>query len=293
MNWTRFLLILFGPVGVLGQQFTTAYFDRQGDECSPESSYCYCVSRKSRDIFSYDTVKFYYSRSNRLRAIGLGDQFGNRMGLHESYYENGTLKSRRLFEVNRNKKIDSSPDSIGCTILEFNDSLGRPMVQNGEGMVHGRLDFLAEHGKVVNGLRDSVWTVFYSNGKAYCYESWHLGKLIDGISFDLAGKEDYYQEVLVLPEPGGGFQVFYRKTSKKISYSKEAQRRSIEGKVMVEVLFEKEGSIAFSRIAKGIGFGCDEEALKAVTRASPWLPAKRRGQPINNRMTIPIAFKLK
>ncbi len=285
------LVVGWSPLS-LGQPSSKEYFDRQGEACSFESSYCYRVSKKNRGAFSYDTVKFYYTQNNRLQAIGLGDQFGNRMGLHETYYENGNLKSKRRYEVKR-KRMESAPDSIDCIILEFNDSLGYPMVQNGEGIADGRLDFLAEHGKVVNGLRDSLWTIFYNNGKVYCYESWHIGQLIDGISYDPAGKEYYYREVQVMPEPVGGFQEFYRQTSDKIIYPKDAQRRSIEGKVMVEVMVEKEGTITSARIAKGIGFGCDEEALNAVTMSPPWVPAKQRGQPIDYKMIIPVTFKLK
>jgi TonB family protein len=215
------------------------------------------------------------------------------MGLYESFYENGNLRSKRRYEVNRNKKSESAHDSIICIILEFNDSLGRPLVQNGEGIVDGRLDFLVEHGKVVNGLRDSVWTIFYDNGKVFCYESWHIGQLIDGISYDPAGNDYYYREVVVLPEPAGGFQEFYRQTSNKMTYPKDAQRRGIEGKVLVEVMVDREGWITSPRIAKGIGFGCDEEALKAVALSSPWMPCKQRGQSINCKMIIPIVFKLK
>jgi len=276
---------------VAGQLLSREYFDREGEKCSANSSYYYSVFKKNGAPLSYDTVKFYYTENNRLQAIGLGDQFGNRMGLHETYYENGNLKSKRRYEVKR-KRMESAPDSIDCIILEFNDSLGHPMVQNGEGIMQGRLDFLVEHGKVVNGLRDSVWTVFYDNGKVYCYESWHIGQLIDGISYDPAGKEYYYREVVLLPEPVGGFQEFYRQTSNRIIYPKDAQRRSIEGKVMVEVMVEKDGSVTSPRIAKGIGFGCDEEALKAVTMSPPWVPAKQRGQPISYKMIIPVTFKL-
>src|SRR6266850_1699759 len=118
-----------------------------------------------------------------------------------------------------------------------------------------------------------MWTGFYDHEKVYCYESWHLGQLIDGISYDPAGKEYYYQEVLVLPGPVGGFQEFYRQTSRRISYPRDAQRRSVEGKVLVEVMVEQDGRITAPGIAKGLGFGCDEEALKAVSISPPWLPA--------------------
>jgi TonB family protein len=292
MKWTAGLITFCSSTTICSQNLSKEYFDRRGNECLPGSSYCYNIRIKNRDVFPYDTVRFYYSSNNRLQAIGLADQFGNRMGLHESFYENGNLKSKRRYEVNRTRKSVSTQDSINCVILEFSDSLGHPMVQNGEGMVDGRLDFLVEQGKVVNGLRDSVWTVFYDHQKVYCYESWHLGQLIDGISYDHTGQEYYYRQVLVLPEPVGGFQEFYRQTSNRITYPKAAQRRSIEGQVLVEVVVEKDGSVTSPRIAKGIGFGCDEEALKAVTRSSPWVPGKQRGQPINRKMIIPIVFKL-
>ena len=165
MKWMVGLTLGFCPTLVFCQTISKEYFDRQGEIDSPETSYCYRIRKKNPDTFLYDTVKFYYTKSNRLEAIGLWDQSGNPMGVHESFYENGNLKSKRRYEVNRNRKSDPDQDSVGCVILEFYDSLGHSIVQNGEGTVRGRLDFMVEYGKVVNGLRDSVWTVFYENGK--------------------------------------------------------------------------------------------------------------------------------
>jgi len=214
------------------------------------------------------------------------------MGLCESFYENGNLKAITRHDRKFGKNTEGDVDSIKYFILEFNDSLGHTQVKSGEGFVNGILDFRMEQGKVVNGLRDSVWTVFYENGKVYCYESWHAGQWIDGISYDEAGNEYYYKQLLVLPVPTLGMQEFYKQASKRMTYPKEAQRRGIQGKVMLEFTVEKDGSITSPQILYGLGFGCDEEAVKALTSSTPWIPCKLKGQPVNYKMVVPIIFKL-
>ena len=292
MKWA-ILLLPFCSSTIFGQSNVKEYFDRQGEKCSPESSYYYSLGKKNRNGFFYDTLKSFYSRSNHIKAIELRDQFGNRMGLCTAFYENGNLQSKTRHDKKLLKNGEAAPDSVDYSILEFNDSLGHPLVVNGEGFVRGRLDFSMEQGKVVNGLRDSVWTTFFEDGNVYCYESWQGGHMIDGISYDKNGKEYYYKQQLVLPSPALGMQEFYKEMAKKITYPKEAQRRGIQGRVIVEIMIEKDGSITSPKILQGLGFGCDEEALKALTSSAPWILCKLKGQPVEFELNIPVVFELK
>jgi protein TonB len=66
----------------------------------------------------------------------------------------------------------------------------------------------------------------------------------------------------------------------------------IDGKVFVEFVINKDGSISDVRAVKGIGAGCDEEAVRVVQGAPSWTPGKQRGKPVKQRMVLPITFKL-
>lgn len=108
-------------------------------------------------------------------------------------------------------------------------------------------------------------------------------------------KEDPNQVFLVVEEsaaPEGGMPAFYQFVQKKLKYPAQARRMGVEGKVFVEFVIEKDGSITDVKFIKGIGAGCDEEAVRVVKSAPKWKPGKQRGKPVRQRMVLPISFKL-
>jgi len=108
-------------------------------------------------------------------------------------------------------------------------------------------------------------------------------------------KEDPDQIFLVVEEtaaPIGGMPAFYEYIGKKLKYPAQARRMGIEGKVFVEFVIERDGTITDVKAIKGIGAGCDEEAVRVVQSAPKWKAGKQRGKPVRQRMVLPIAFKL-
>jgi protein TonB len=92
--------------------------------------------------------------------------------------------------------------------------------------------------------------------------------------------------------PKGGMGAFYKYVQDKMKYPPQARRMGIDGKVFVEFVVNKDGSITDVRAVKGIGAGCDEEAVRVVQSAPAWTPGKQRGKPVKQRMVLPITFKL-
>lgn len=108
-------------------------------------------------------------------------------------------------------------------------------------------------------------------------------------------KEDVDEVFLVVEEsasPQGGMQAFYEYVNKKVKYPAQARRMGIEGKVFVEFVINRDGSIQDVKAIKGIGAGCDEEAVRVIQSAPAWKPGKQRGKPVRQRMVLPITFKL-
>lgn len=108
--------------------------------------------------------------------------------------------------------------------------------------------------------------------------------------------EEEVDEVFVIvetrPEPIGGMQAFYAYLSTNLKYPKEARQMGISGRVYVQFIVEKNGDITNVEVVKGIGAGCDEEAVKVLQNAPAWSPGKQRGRPVKVKMTIPIFFTL-
>lgn len=92
--------------------------------------------------------------------------------------------------------------------------------------------------------------------------------------------------------PKGGMAAFYKYVSEKMKYPAQARRMGTEGKVFVEFVVGKDGSISDVRAVRGIGGGCDEEAVRVVQSAPAWSPGKQRGKAVKQKMVIPIIFKL-
>lgn len=110
-------------------------------------------------------------------------------------------------------------------------------------------------------------------------------------------KEDPNEIFLVVEEtaaPKGGMSAFYEYVGKRLQgkYPAQARRMGIEGRVFVEFVINKDGSIQDVKAIKGIGAGCDELAEKIIREAPAWNPGKQRGKPVRQKMVLPIVFKL-
>ena len=77
-----------------------------------------------------------------------------------------------------------------------------------------------------------------------------------------------------------------------MKYPLQAQKIGVEGSVFVEMVVEKDGSVTNTNIAKGIGAGCDKEALRVVSESPKWIAASNNGQPVRMKLVIPIKFSL-
>jgi protein TonB len=104
--------------------------------------------------------------------------------------------------------------------------------------------------------------------------------------------DDIFTIVEVRPEPVGGIKAFYTYVGENLQYPARARRMYIEGRVFIEFVVERDGSLTDIKVAKGIGAGCDEEAVRVISQAPKWNPGKQRGRAVRVRMVMPIMFKL-
>ena len=77
-----------------------------------------------------------------------------------------------------------------------------------------------------------------------------------------------------------------------ILYPEKAKEENIEGKVVIKFVVDEEGNVTDAQVIKGIGGGCDEEALRVVRSMPKWKPGKQNGQAVKVYFTLPIVFKL-
>ncbi|MEO9965991.1 MAG: energy transducer TonB [Reichenbachiella sp.] len=120
--------------------------------------------------------------------------------------------------------------------------------------------------------------------------------VIEDIVFEEAPEEEVADEIFDIvedqPGPPGGMAAFYQYVAKTMKYPNQARRMGIEGRVFVQFVVDKAGNLTEVRAIKGIGAGCDEEAVRVLKNAPRWTPGKQRGRPVKVRMILPITFKL-
>lgn len=104
--------------------------------------------------------------------------------------------------------------------------------------------------------------------------------------------DEIFDIVETLPEPVGGYAAFYTFLGENLDYPKDALKNRVEGKVFVKFVIEKDGRLTNFQVLKGIGSGCDEEAIRVLTTVPNWEPGKQRGRNVRVYRTIPIIFKL-
>jgi len=80
--------------------------------------------------------------------------------------------------------------------------------------------------------------------------------------------------------------------SENMHYPEKARRKNIEGNVIVEFTVAEDGSVSDPKIVKGIGGGCNEEAIRIIENMPHWEPGLKNGKPIQVRYKQPIQFKL-
>ena len=104
--------------------------------------------------------------------------------------------------------------------------------------------------------------------------------------------DEIFTNVEVKPAPVGGIKAFYDYVGGNLQYPYKAKNMGIEGRVFVGFVVEKDGSLTDIKVAKGIGGGCDEEAVRVIRGAPKWKPGKQLGQSVKVRMILSITFRL-
>ncbi len=90
----------------------------------------------------------------------------------------------------------------------------------------------------------------------------------------------------------GGTEAFYKYLSENIHYPEQAKADGIQGRVVVGFVVMDDGSIVNVEVQRGIGGGCDEEAVRVVKAMPKWQPAVYNGKPCNVHYSLPVSFKL-
>ena len=96
----------------------------------------------------------------------------------------------------------------------------------------------------------------------------------------------------VLPEFPGGMEAMMAYIGNNVKYPDEASNKKIEGKVIVQFIVKKDGSVADAKVISKTNEMLNKEALRVVNTMPKWKPGKNKGKVVDVRFVLPVAFKL-
>jgi TonB family protein len=105
-------------------------------------------------------------------------------------------------------------------------------------------------------------------------------------------EHDVYQIVEQMPKFPNGQEALMLYIAKQVKYPAEAKKAGAQGRVFVGFIVEPDGSLSDFKVLRGIGFGCDEEALRVVKSMPKWQPGMHRGKAVRVQYLVPVNFKL-
>lgn len=117
--------------------------------------------------------------------------------------------------------------------------------------------------------------------------------LIGEIEVDVENEtSDLCYVVEQMPEFPGGYEKLPEYLQNNVVYPQEAKDARIEGRVFVTFIIEADGSVSNVKVLRGIGYGCDEEAVRVVESMPKWEPGYQKGVAVRVQSNLPIPFQM-
>ncbi len=238
---------------------------------------------------------------NNNQLITRRDIHNDNQVITTSWYTNGQVKVKQVRI--QNQIANTAP--IPPQMLAYWDSTGTQLVNEGNGQFlttervqsmadTGRYTTLTEQGLYEKGLKQGRWTGKHADGSYWYEEQYEKGVLKLGKTI-YTGRTDTLEYTVEEQQPEfmGGMNGLGQLLAQNIRYPSEAQKSRVEGRVFVSFVINTDGNVSDVNVLKGIGFGCDEEAVRVVKLTNGrWKPGIQRGRPVRVKYNLPINFAL-
>lgn len=103
---------------------------------------------------------------------------------------------------------------------------------------------------------------------------------------------EIFEVVEQQPAFPGGMEKLMQWLSKNLKYPASAQENGTQGRVVVQFVVNKDGSIVEPKVIKSVDPALDKEAIRVVSAMPKWEPGRQRGKSVRVRFTLPVTFRL-
>jgi TonB family protein len=104
--------------------------------------------------------------------------------------------------------------------------------------------------------------------------------------------EKPFDVVEQMPEFPGGMPELMKFLQENVKYPEEAMKNGIQGRVLIQFIVEKDGSISEAKVIKKVNELLDAEALRVIGEMPKWTPGKQKGEAVRAKFTLPVTFRL-
>lgn len=105
-------------------------------------------------------------------------------------------------------------------------------------------------------------------------------------------KEEVFTHVEQMPKFPGGDAELYKFINDNLNYPAMAIENNVQGRVVVQFVVTKDGSIGNVKVVRSVDRDLDNEAIRVCKKLPKFIPGKQNGQPVNVWYTLPVTFKL-
>lgn len=151
---------------------------------------------------------------------------------------------------------------------------------------------IAKTSHYINGSLEGEFRSYYKTGELRRIDTYKDGKLIQGKCLTKAGADTTYYPYEASAAFPGGLQELGKYINANLKYPVSAQRKNIQGKVLVQFIVNPDGSLSGTRVFKPVDADLDAEALRVISRMPKWKPAVKEGEKVSQRLVFPITFSL-
>lgn len=115
---------------------------------------------------------------------------------------------------------------------------------------------------------------------------------LTGLDEEEESSDEVFVHVQDMPEFPGGQQAMFEFVAREIEYPNVAKENGIQGRVYVQFVVNKDGSLSNVEVSRGVHPSLNKEAMRVVNEMPEWKPGKQRSEPVRVSIVIPVNFVL-
>nr|MBC7613588.1 TonB family protein [Pseudopedobacter sp.] len=236
----------------------------------------------------FDALKMYLAKTIRYPAEAKQNEIMTKIAIEFKVNKNGTIENPKAlnqidndFSKEAIRSIRTYPEKIAVGEANYTIFFTFKLADSKKPIT----DETTTLGVIKNYIGEIVITAFSPTNL-----------MIDEVKVDGSGEQPLDNQVFTnveqLPTFPGGLKEFQKFLSENLKYPAKARENNIQGRVFLHFTVEKDGSLSDIKVVRGIGSGCDEEAVRVLAISPKWNPGKQNGKVVRVSYTIPIFFQM-